>query len=211
MKKEINNITFEKEMWINAGEMRTVSFDTDLYPQLTINQPKLWWPNGYGEPNLYTCTLTTEENGLVSQEKEVTFGIKKYTYDTDGGIFHIKINGVPIFVKGANWGMSEYMLRCRGEEYATKIGLHRDMNYNMIRNWLGSTTDEEFYEQCDQAGIMVWDDFWINSNKNLPYDLNVFNNNMMEKIKRLRNHPCIAVWCGDNEATPEPPPRHNRN
>ena len=199
------DITFEKEMWINAGEMRTVSFDTDLYPQLTINQPKLWWPNGYGEPNLYTCTLTTEENGLVSQEKEVTFGIKKYTYDTDGGIFHIKINGVPIFGKGANWGMSEYMLRCRGEEYATKIGLHRDMNYNMIRNWLGSTTDEEFYEQCDRAGIMVWDDFWINSNKNLPYDLNVFNNNMMEKIKRLRNHPCIAVWCGDNEATPEPP------
>jgi hypothetical protein len=97
------------------------------------------------------------------------------------------------------------MLRCRGKEYETKIRLHKEMNFNMIRNWLGSVTDEEFYEYCDKYGIMVWDDFWINSNPNLPYDLNVFNNNMMEKIKRLRNHPCIAVWCGDNEAVPEAP------
>ena len=79
------------------------------------------------------------------------------------------------------------------------------MNFNMIRNWLGSVTDDEFYEYCDKYGIMVWDDFWINSNPTLPYDLNAFNNNMLEKIKRVRNHPCIAVWCGDNEATPEPP------
>lgn len=75
----------------------------------------------------------------------------------------------------------------------------------MIRNWLGSVTDEEFYEACDKYGIMVWDDFWINSNPNLPYDLNVFNNNMMEKIKRIRNHPSVAVWCGDNESNPQPP------
>ena len=75
----------------------------------------------------------------------------------------------------------------------------------MIRNWLGSVTDDEFYEACDKYGIMVWDDFWINSNPNLPYDLNVFNNNMMEKIKRVRNHPSIAVWCGDNESNPQPP------
>lgn len=64
-------------------------------------------------------------------------------------------------MKGANWGMSEYLLRCRGEEYDTKIRLHKEMNFNMIRNWLGSTTDDEFYQYCDRYGIMVWDDFGL--------------------------------------------------
>jgi hypothetical protein len=83
--------------------------------------------------------------------------------------------------------------------------LHKEMNYNMIRNWIGSTTDEEFYVACDKYGIMVWDDFWLNSHTNLPDDVFAFNENAVEKIKRLRNHPCIAVWCGDNEGYPLPP------
>lgn len=199
------NITFSQEVDLAAHSTATVKFDKRFFPQLGINSPKLWWPNGYGEPNLYTCKLEVSLNGEVSETRDVTFGIKKYTYDKEGNTFHIHINGVPVFVKGANWGMSEYMLRCRGEEYDTKIRLHREMNFNMIRNWLGSTTDDEFYEACDKYGLMVWDDFWINSNPNLPYDLNVFNNNMMEKIKRVRNHPSIAVWCGDNESNPQPP------
>lgn len=64
---------------------------------------------------------------------------------------------------------------------------------------------KSFYDACDRNGIMVWDDFWINSNPNVPYDLNTFNNNVIEKIKRLRNHAAIAVWCGDNEAHPLQP------
>lgn len=79
------------------------------------------------------------------------------------------------------------------------------MNFNMIRNWIGSVTDDEFYQACDKYGIMVWDDFWLNSNSNLPDDVFAFNMNAVEKIKRLRNHACIAVWCGDNEGYPLPP------
>lgn len=199
------NIEFVKEVDAEPNVSTTVELDKRYYPQLSIHSPKLWWPNGYGEPNLYKCNFEVLIDGKVSDRKEVTFGIKKYTYDKEGNTFHIYINGVPVFIKGANWGMSEYMLRCRGKEYETKIRLHKEMNFNMIRNWLGSTTDEEFYEYCDKYGIMVWDDFWINSNPNLPYDLNVFNNNMIEKIKRVRNHPCVAVWCGDNESNPQPP------
>ena len=101
--------------------------------------------------------------------------------------------------------MSEYMLRCRGEEYDLKLKLHNEMHFNMIRNWIGSVTDDEFYEACDKYGIMVWDDFWLNSNSNLPDDVFAFNMNAVEKIKRLRNHACIAVWCGDNEGYPLPP------
>lgn len=199
------NVTFEKKLELNANTTEQVKFDKRYFPQLCINQPHLWWPNGYGEPNLYNCKFEVLIDGNVSETKNISFGIKKYTYDKEGNTFHIYINGVPVFIKGANWGMSEYMLRCRGAEYDTKVRLHKEMNFNMIRNWLGSVTDEEFYTACDKYGIMVWDDFWINSNPNLPYDLNVFNNNMMEKIKRIRNHPSIAVWCGDNESNPQPP------
>ena len=79
--------------------------------------------------------------------------------------------------------MSEYMLRCRGEEYDLKLKLHNEMHFNMIRNWIGSVTDDEFYEACDKYGIMVWDDFWLNSNSNLPDDVFAFNMNAVEKIK----------------------------
>src|SRR5581483_585687 len=133
------------------------------------------------------------------------FGIRQYSYDTAGGVLHIRINGEKVFVRGGNWGMSEYMLRCRGSEYDVKVKLHQAMNMNMIRNWIGSVTDDEFYDACDKYGIMVWDDFWLNSHPNLPDDVFAFNKNAVEKIKRLRNHPSIAVWCGDNEGYPLPP------
>lgn len=199
------NISFSQEINMNGGSISSIRFDKLYYPQLSIDHPQLWWPNGYGEPNMYTCTFEINIDGNISESRTIDFGIKKYTYDTIGNVLHLHINGVPVFIKGANWGMSEYMLRCRGEEYDTKIRLHNEMNFNMIRNWLGSTTDDEFYDACNKYGIMVWDDFWINSNPNLPYDINVFNANMIEKIKRVRNHPCLAVWCGDNEGNPEPP------
>ena len=98
--------------------------------------------------------------------------------------------------------MSEYLLRCRGKEYFTKVRLHKEMNFNIIRNWMGSTTDKEFYEACDLYGIMVWDDFWLNSKFGVPEFPDDFNRNAVEKIKRFRNHPSIVVWCGENEGTP---------
>jgi len=199
------NVVLSREVGLRPEFTSTVYFNAERDSLLTINNPKLWWPNGYGEQPLYTCELSFETEGVVSDRKELRFGIRTYDYDTTGNVLHIKVNGTPIFLKGGNWGMSEYMLRCRGEEYFTKIRLHKEMNYNMIRNWIGSTTDEEFYEACDQYGIMVWDDFWLNSHNNLPSDVFAFNRNAVEKIKRLRNHPSIALWCGDNEGYPLPP------
>lgn len=199
------NIQFSHQLEVDPNDKTSFKFDKRLFPQLVVNNPKLWWPNGYGEPNLYTCKLNVKVDDQLSDEKELKFGIKRYTYDTIGHVLHIAINGTKVFIKGGNWGMSEYMLRCRGQEYDTKVRLHKEMNFNMIRNWLGSTTDDEFYEACDKYGIMIWDDFWLNANPNLPRDLNVFNNNAIEKIKRFRNHPAIAVWCADNEGWPEPP------
>jgi F5/8 type C domain/Exo-beta-D-glucosaminidase Ig-fold domain/Glycosyl hydrolases family 2/Glycosyl hydrolases family 2, TIM barrel domain len=193
------NIRFAKKVKLSAGQSEQVSF----HPE--IEHPQLWWPNGYGSQPLYTCELQFVSGEKISDHKQVTFGVKQYSYDTLGGVLHISINGKRIFIKGGNWGMSEYMLRCRGGEYDTKVHLHKEMNFNMIRNWIGSTTDEEFYTACDKYGMLVWDDFWLNSHPNLPKDVFAFNKNAVEKIKRLRNHPSIAVWCGDNEGYPLPP------
>lgn len=203
---EGTDVQVEQKVRLGAGEMKNVEFTKRYFPQLVLKNPKLWWPNGMGDPNLYTMKVeVVDADGNVSQQRDIRFGVREYSYDKDGDVFHLKINGVPCFVKGGNWGMSEYMLRCRGEEYRTKIQLHQQMNFNMIRNWLGSVTDDEFYQYCDEYGIMVWDDFWLNSTGHLPYDIHAFNYNAVEKIKRLRNHPCIAVWCGNNEGYPEPP------
>lgn len=199
------NIQFTRKVKIKPGETIEQSFDTSRIKELVINHPALWWPNGYGDPNLYTMDINCNVGGKVSDHRQIKFGIRKYTYDTIGGVLHININGKPIFIKGGNWGMSEYLLRCHDKEYDLKLKLHKDMHMNMVRNWIGSTTDEEFYDACDQYGIMVWDDFWLNSHPNLPDDVMAFNLNAVEKIKRLRNHPSIAVWCGDNEGYPLPP------
>ncbi|MFV0420188.1 MAG: discoidin domain-containing protein [Dysgonomonas sp.] len=199
------NIEFSKEIRLGAGQQKPFELGVKDFSQFEIKDPKLWWPNGYGEPDLYTCDLTYTVNGEISDTKKITFGIREYAYEYVDDVFRIKINGKPIYIKGGNWGMSEYMLRCRGEEYDLKIRLHKEMNMNMIRNWIGSVTDEEFYDACDKYGILVWDDFWLNSHKNLPDDVQAFNNNAIEKIKRLRNHPSIAVWCGENEGYPLPP------
>ncbi|MGF7232854.1 discoidin domain-containing protein, partial [Arachidicoccus sp.] len=199
------NIHFSKTISIEAGRSTEVSLDKEQYPQLSIDQPKLWWPNGYGDPNLYSCDFVVKSGEDISDSQRVSFGIRRYTYDTTGGVLHLSINGKKVFIKGGDWGMSEYMLRCRAKEYDTKVRLHKEMNLNMIRNWLGSTTDEEFYQACDKYGIMVWDDLWLNANPNLPENIDVFNRNVIEKIKRERIHPSIAVWCGDNEGWPVPP------
>ena len=199
------DIRFEKPFKLEAGKQRSVSVTPEEFPQLRIAAPALWWPNGYGEQPLYTCELSCEIDGAISDRRTVTFGMREYSYAFVEGVFQLSVNGERIFCKGGNWGMSEWMLRCRDAEYDLKVRLHKEMHYNMIRNWIGSTTDEEFYEACDRYGILVFDDFWLNSHPNLPDDIHAFNRNAVEKIKRLRNHPSIAVWCGDNEGVPLAP------
>ena len=112
--------------------------------------------------------------------------------------------GQKIYLKGGNWGMSEYLLRCHGKEYETKIKLHKDMNYNMIRLWTGCVTDDEFYDYCDKYGIMVWNDFWLYVAYNDVAEPEAFKANALDKVRRLRNHPSIAIWCGANETHPAP-------
>jgi lambda repressor-like predicted transcriptional regulator len=112
----------------------------------------------------------------------------------------ISVNGVPVFCRGGNWGWDELLRRT--EPYRTRetVAMHRDMNFTMIRNWIGSSNREELYAACDEFGILVWNDFWEAG----PFidESQTYIDVVTDTIRRYRNHPCIAVWCGANEEYP---------
>lgn len=201
------NISFEKTVTIKAHGSGMVKVDHTDVADLMMKNPKLWWPNGYGEPFLYKLVLGTVVDGEVTSSREIDFGIRRYDYryimnKVNKPVLQLLCNGTPIFIKGGNWGMSEYLLRCHGKEYETKIRLHKEMNYNMIRLWTGCVTDDEFYDYCDKYGILVWTDFWLYVSYNDVVEHDVFLVNARDKVRRLRNHASIAVWCGANECRP---------
>jgi hypothetical protein len=186
------------EVTLPAGAKQEIKLDA-----YELLKPHLWWPNGYGEQYLYHCQLSFETGSGVSDSLGQSFGVRMVSSDTTSlhGPMRVYINQVPVLLKGGNWGMSDYLLKVRDKDYETRIKLHQDMNFNMIRNWTGEVTDEAFYEYCDQYGIMVWDDFWLNNFG--PIDsLSMFKDNVIEKLKKLRNHPSIVIWCGANEGVP---------
>lgn len=194
------NLSVTKDLSIAAGD----SVDVTM-PDITIDNPKLWWPNGYGDQNLYTCQFDVISNGQVIDSHTQSFGIKEYNYKKENTAFVIYVNGKKVYCKGGNWGMTEFMLRQKKSEYDLRLKLHRDMHFNMIRCWTGCVTDEEFYDACDKYGVMVWDDFWLTGpyvGLTGPNDKTEFLSNARDKVIRLRNHPCQAVWCADNEGWP---------
>jgi beta-mannosidase len=188
-------------------ETKAIKLDPQTAPTLQLKSPRLWWPNGYGEPNLYTLHLSFEVGQTVSNARDVTFGIRKITYDVpDSQNLTVSVNGVRVFCKGGNWGMDEAMKRIPRERLETQIRLHRDANYTMIRNWVGQSTSEDFYDLCDRYGIMIWDEFFQpnQSDGPNPTDVDTYLANCREKVIRFRNHPSIAIWCGRNESNPAP-------
>lgn len=119
----------------------------------------------------------------------------------------IKVNGVRIFCKGGNWGMDDGMKRTARSFLEPYFKLSRDAHFTMIRNWTGESTEEVFYELCDEYGLLVWNDFWTSTeNYNvLPEDNQLFLENARDVLRRFRNHPSIAIWCPRNEGyMPEP-------
>jgi hypothetical protein len=126
--------------------------------------------------------------------------------DGTGDYLVIKVNGVRIFCKGGNWGMDDGMKRVSRQRLEPALRLHRDAGFNMIRNWTGETTEREFYELCDEYGMLVWNDFWISTegyNLN-PNDEELFMANAADVVARFVNHPSIAVWCPRNEGYAPP-------
>ncbi|HTV05137.1 MAG TPA: discoidin domain-containing protein [Acidobacteriaceae bacterium] len=200
----LHGTTFLKQVTLQPDESRSIEIDKQQWPALDLAHPQLWWPNGYGEPTLHTLHLSVEYAGKPSDEKSVTFGIRKFDYSTDGGVLTIYANHSKILCRGGNWGMDQGMLMCDRDGYDLRVRMHRDMNLVMIRNWVGMVGRDEFYDTCDRYGILVWDDFWLAnpSDGPDPSDHAMFMSNALDKIRRIRRHASLALYCGRNEGNP---------
>ena len=200
------DIEFREEVSIDGSSEKVMKLDPENHPDLHIVNPHLWWPNGYGAQNLYDVELAFESGSGVSDLVTFKSGIREMAYDVKDNILSIFINGRRFIGRGGNWGFPESNLRYRSREYDVAVAYHADMNFTMIRNWVGQTGDDEFYQACDRHGIMIWQDFWLAnpSDGPDPDDPGMFIENAEDMIKRIRNHPSVAIYCGRNEGDPPP-------
>ena len=179
-----------------------------LLTNLHIDDPQLWWPNGYGEQPIYEYTLRQHfANEVV--EHTGTFGFREVTVDRsviDGNNlrFTVQVNGRPIFCRGSNWVPADCMTgRLTDEKYFQLVKSAADANFNMLRVWGGGIYEKDcFYEYCDRMGILVWQEFMFACSEIPEDDFDFVQEITREaeyQVKRLRNHPCLALWCGMNE------------
>ena len=205
LRGHFGDAAFETPVALDASAEKTVKLDQSTSPTLRVQNPKLWWPTGYGDPNLYPVELRFEAaDGKLSDSTAFQAGIRQFRYSEDGGALKMWINGRRFIPRGGNWGFGESMLRYRAREYDAAVRYHREMNLNMIRNWVGQIGDDEFYDACDRYGIVVWQDFWLANPWDGPDPDNdtMFLRNVRDFVERIRNHPSVGLYCGRNEGYP---------
>ncbi len=167
--------------------------------------PKLWWPNGMGSPHLYPCSLSLLVDGKKIQQKIWNLGIRTLELDqqndSSGRAFRFLVNSKPVFCKGSNYIPAD-LLRQDSKTCASLLESAVLSNFNMIRIWGGGRYEtENFYNTCDEKGLMVWHDFMFACGM-YPGD-SIFLENVEEEARqqviRLAKHACLALWCGNNE------------
>lgn len=175
----------------------------------TIDNPKLWYPNGTGEPNLYRLSAIVAQSNTKLDASTQNIGVRTIRLvrekdaQGEGESFCFEVNGQIVFCKGANYIPQDvFTPRVAADTYQKLIETTKESNMNMLRIWGGGIYEEDlFYDLCDQNGIMVWQDFMFACSF-YPWDAQFFENVRREaeyNVRRLRNHPSIAIWCGNNE------------
>lgn len=197
-----DDVKVEKKVALGAYETATVAFTPAEFAALTVKNPKLWWPNGLGEPALHGLKLSLKVGGQASDAKDVTFGMRTFSYFTEGkSTFALSVNGVRVFMRGGNWGLDEMLKRVRAARIDDQVRLHREGNFNMIRDWGGMSMSDELAAACDKYGILLWEDFW-QFNSIDPVNTDLYFAHVRDSVLRLRNHASLVLWCSRNEATP---------
>ena len=199
-------ITFSRDVTVLRGLTETVEFSPADFPQLVIDNPRLWWPVNKGKPEMYTAVLKVEQKGVVQDSISVRFGIREITSDTDtpDKSRRFYVNGRPIFIKGTNW-IPENMLRTSDERTYAELKYTAQSGVNLIRQWGGGITESDrFYDLCDSLGIMVWTEFWMTGDTKHPVDRGLYLQNVESTVKRIRNHPSLAYYVCSNESTEMP-------
>ncbi len=191
--------------WMKRVQL-TAGTQTIEWP-VEIANPKLWWSRGLGQPNLYTFEAALSLKGNETVRRSVRTGLRSVKLmrnpDERGSSFYFELNGVPVFAKGANHIPNDsFFAEVTAERYRHEIASAAESNFNMLRVWGGGIYEQDiFYGLCDEYGIMVWQDFMFACSM-YPGDQAFLDNVRAEaedNIRRLRNNPCIVLWCGNNE------------
>lgn len=203
----MGELAFEQPVKLAAGEQKHLTADPSTVAALKVKNPQLWWPVGYGDPYRYDMQIEVVSRGRTIDKTAFKAGLRQMTYSEDGSALRIFINGRRFIARGGNWGFGESMLRYRSREYDAAVRYHREMNFTMIRNWVGQIGDEAFYEACDKHGVMIWQDFWLANpwDGPEPDDNELFLKNVKDVVMRIRNHPSVGLYCGRNEGFPPAP------
>jgi len=189
------------------------------FKEITLKNPRLWWPNGIGEQALYKMKISFEANGSVSDSQELRYGVREITSlkcpENGGRKFYV--NGQPVFITGGNYIASDWLLRLSPERYRDEVRFHAEMNMRMIRVWGGALLERpEFYDACDEYGILVFQDLWGSGDCNgawndptkmesqarrweYPDNHELFLASVEDQVKMVRNHPSLCLWTGGNE------------
>ncbi|MCL4263041.1 MAG: glycoside hydrolase family 2 protein [Anaerolineae bacterium] len=176
--------------------------------QLIIPSPRLWWPNGMGEQPLYEVkvTLLADDHTLDTISKRIGLRTLKLDRHPDewGESFQFVVNGVPFFAKGANWIPADtFVTSITPEHYARLLQDAAAAHMNMLRVWGGGIYEPDiFYDLCDELGICLWQDFMFACAAYPTFDdawMETVRHEIEDNVRRLRHHPSLALWCGNNE------------
>ncbi|MCC7145634.1 MAG: hypothetical protein IT443_04240 [Phycisphaeraceae bacterium] len=184
--------------------------DTHGRYTLDLTQVDLWWPRGYGEPALYDAVVELlDADGRTLATHRCRVGVRTIklqrtpvTTAAQPGEFVFRVNGRKVFCKGTNWVPLDALHSRDSQHLQTTIAMAADLNCNMIRCWGGSVyEDHDFFDLCDQAGLMIWQDFALACA--IYPQTDEFAARLTAEaeaiVRKLRNHPSLALWAGDNE------------
>ena len=192
--------TIEQELLFGAGE----TFHSAV---IHLENPCLWHPAGYGQQHLYQITAQLMSGGEIIEQRQKRFGIRTVKLncaaDKQNEKFQFEINGQSIYAKGANWiPASIFAGAVSAADYQKLLDSASEAGINMLRVWGGGYYEsDEFYELCDRSGIMVWQDFMFACGyyPDRQWFLEEIKKEAIAVVKRLRGHPCLVLWCGNNE------------
>ncbi|HUN83867.1 MAG TPA: beta galactosidase jelly roll domain-containing protein [Terracidiphilus sp.] len=198
---------FEQSVELAANEDRAIVFSPQQFPALRIHNPKPWWPYQMGDPHLEQLKMSFSEQGHVSDEQSVDFGIREITSEfTTNGSRLFRVNGKRILIRGAGWSQ-DMLLRTNETRLRDEIHLVRDMHLNTIR-LEGKLETDDFFRLTDREGILVmlgWCccDHWERWKSWTPEDLQIATASLRAQMLRLRQHPSLLVWLNGSD---NPPP-----
>ncbi len=195
-------VEFEFDGRTHAARVRVEPGDNEIKTEFVVERPRLWYPRGFGEQELYPARISTPDESL-----ERHFGLRKLEVvnepDAIGHSLFFRVNGVDVFAKGADWiPCDAFPGRQTPERVEWLLDSAVAANMNMLRVWGGGQYEPDFfYEMCDRKGLLIWQDMMFACSIYPSHEafLDNVRRELEFQIKRLRHHPAIALWCGDNE------------